>query len=181
MYLNNVRVQCVENTGISYLGMDLNVCLPTAYGDFKSKGEKLSSSGLVMYMMTSSNGNIFRVTDPLCPNSPVTGEFPSQRPVTRSFDVFVDLRLKKRLSKQSWGWWFETPSRSLWRHCNEDSNPCISETQQCPFRKAKHTKLSTTKLKNPTEQTNLWCPLHATAAIRSLLLTWIDFNHSMDK
>ena len=25
---------------------------------------------------------------------------------------------KKRLSKQSWGWWFETPSRSLWRHCN---------------------------------------------------------------
>ena len=25
--------------------------------------------------------------------------------------------LNKRLSKQSWGWWFETPSRSLWRHC----------------------------------------------------------------
>ena len=43
-------------------------------------------------------------------NSPVTGEFPSQRPVTRSFDVFFDLRLNKRLSKQSWGWWFETPS-----------------------------------------------------------------------
>ena len=47
-------------------------------------------------------------------NSPVTGEFPSQRPVMRSFDVFVDLRLKKpnqkknRLSKQ----WFETPPRS---------------------------------------------------------------------
>ena len=52
-------------------------------------------------------------------NSPVTGEFPSQRPVTRSFDVFFDLRLNKRLSKQSWGWWFETPSRSLWHHCNE--------------------------------------------------------------
>ena len=50
---------------------------------------------------------------------PVTGEFPSQRPVTRCFDVFFDLRLNKRLSKQSWGWWFETPSRSLWRHCNE--------------------------------------------------------------
>ena len=49
----------------------------------------------------------------------VTGEFPTQRPVTRSFDVFLDLRLKKRLSKQSWGWWFETPSRSLWRHCYE--------------------------------------------------------------
>ena len=51
-------------------------------------------------------------------NLPVTGEFPAQRPVTRSFDVFFDMRLNKRLSKQSWGWWFETPSRPLWRHCN---------------------------------------------------------------
>ena len=51
-------------------------------------------------------------------NSPVTGEFPAQRPVTRSFDVFFDLRPNKRLSKQSWGWWFETPFGSLWRHCN---------------------------------------------------------------
>ena len=42
-----------------------------------------------------------------------------QRPVTRGFDVFFDLHLNKRLSKQSWSWWFETPSRSLWRHCNE--------------------------------------------------------------
>ena len=52
-------------------------------------------------------------------NSPVTGEFPSQRPVTRSFGVFCDLRVNKCLSKQSWGWWFHTPSRSLWRHCND--------------------------------------------------------------
>ena len=51
-------------------------------------------------------------------NSPVTGEFPAQRPVTRSFDVFFDLRLNKQLSKQSWGWWFETPSRPLWRQYN---------------------------------------------------------------
>ena len=51
-------------------------------------------------------------------NSPVTGEFPSQRLVTRSIDIFFYLRLNKQLSKQSWGWWFETPSRSLWRHCN---------------------------------------------------------------
>ena len=51
-------------------------------------------------------------------NSPVTGEFPSQRPVTRSFDFFY-LRLNKRLSKQSWSWWFETPSHPLWRHSNE--------------------------------------------------------------
>ena len=51
-------------------------------------------------------------------NSPVPGEFPAQRSVTRSFDVFFDLCLNKRLSKQSWGWWFETLSCSLWRHCN---------------------------------------------------------------
>ena len=51
-------------------------------------------------------------------NSPVTGEFPTQRPVTRSFDVFFDLCLNKRLSKQSWDWRFETPSRPLWRHGN---------------------------------------------------------------
>ena len=43
---------------------------------------------------------------------------PHKRPVTRSFDVFFDLRLNKRLSKQPWGWWFETPSWSLWRQCN---------------------------------------------------------------
>ena len=51
-------------------------------------------------------------------NSPVTGEFPAQRPVTRSFDAFFDLHLNKRLSKQPWGWWFETPSWSLWRQCS---------------------------------------------------------------
>ena len=61
-------------------------------------------------------------------NSPVTGEFPAQRPVTRSFDVFFDLCLNKRLSKQMWGWWFETPSRLLWRHCN--GSPAISIPSQ---------------------------------------------------
>ena len=51
-------------------------------------------------------------------NSSVPGEFPTQRPVTRSFDVFFDLRPNKRLSKQWWGWWFETQSCPLWRHRN---------------------------------------------------------------
>ena len=41
-----------------------------------------------------------------------------QRPVTRRFDVFFDLCPNKRLSKQWWGWWFETPSCPLWRHCD---------------------------------------------------------------
>ena len=52
-------------------------------------------------------------------NSPVPGEFPTQRPVTRSFDVYFDLCPNKWLSKQSLGWWFETLSCSLWRHRNE--------------------------------------------------------------
>ena len=69
-------------------------------------------------MMTSSNGNLFRVTGPMCGEFTGPGEFPTQRPVTRSFDVPFDLRLNKRLSKQPWGWWFETLSWSLWRHCN---------------------------------------------------------------
>ena len=68
--------------------------------------------------MTSSNGNIFRVTGPLCGEFTGPGEFPAQRPVTRSFDVFFDLRPNKRLSKQPRGLWFETPSWSLWHHCN---------------------------------------------------------------
>ena len=65
-------------------------------------------------------------------NSPVTGEFPAQRPVTRSFGVFFDLHLNKRLSKQSWGWSFATPLRNYdvtlmvseiwWRHLICDTN-----------------------------------------------------------
>ena len=51
-------------------------------------------------------------------NSPVT----TQRPLTQSSDVFIDLRLNKWLSKQSWGWWFETQLCSLWRHCNDTNN-----------------------------------------------------------
>ena len=45
------------------------------------------------------NGNILRVTGPLWGESNVTGGFPSQRPVTWSFDVFFDFRLNKRLNK----------------------------------------------------------------------------------
>ena len=48
----------------------------------------------------------------------VTSEFPSQRPVTRNFDIFFDLRPNKRLSKESWGWRFGAPSHWLWRYCN---------------------------------------------------------------
>ena len=59
-------------------------------------------------------------------NSPVTGEFPTQRPVMRSFDVFFDLCPHERLSKQSWGWWFGTLSSQLWRHRNGYSEVCLN-------------------------------------------------------
>ena len=70
-------------------------------------------------MMTSSNGNGFRVTGHLC------GEFTGDRwiPRTKASDAELWCFLwYKRLSKQSWGWWFETPSRSSWRHCNGHSS-----------------------------------------------------------
>ena len=69
--------------------------------------------------MTSSNGNILRVTGPLC------GEFTGHRwiPRTKASDAdlwcFFYLRMNKRLNKQSWDWWFETLSHPLWRHSNE--------------------------------------------------------------
>ena len=59
-------------------------------------------------------------------NSSVTGEFPSQRPVTRSFDVFFELRANKRSSELSRRRWFETPSCSLWRPCNGHFRGCNS-------------------------------------------------------
>ena len=68
--------------------------------------------------MTSSNENIFRVTGHLCGEFTGPRWIPAQRPVTRSFEVFFYLCLIKRLSKQWWGWWFETLSHPLWRHSN---------------------------------------------------------------
>ena len=69
-------------------------------------------------------------------DSPVTDEFPSQRSVTQSFEVFFDLGLSNRLSKHSWGWWFETPSCPLWRHCNGylslENSKNFTESQKWP-------------------------------------------------
>ena len=84
-------------------------------------------------MMTSSNGNIFRVTGTLCGDWPIYNEFPTQRPVKWSFAVFFDLHLNKWLSKQSWCWWFETPSRCLWHHCNDDRNSRLCQIWKEPM------------------------------------------------
>ena len=89
---------------------------------WKSRRYRRMNATAVRYMMTSSNGKKFRVTGHLW------GEFTGQRrvPLTKAsdaeLDVFFDLRLNGRLSKQSRRWWFETPSRSLWRHWNEAIN-----------------------------------------------------------
>ena len=62
----------------------------------------------------------FSVLLALCEgNSPITGENPSQRPVTQSFAVFFYLGLKQQLSKPWRRRWFETLSRSLWHHYTE--------------------------------------------------------------
>ena len=101
-----------------------NVCLwlvPSHFHQIKmsNTGVSIVFSKYSLIMMTSSNGNIFRVTGPLCGEFTGPGEFPTQRPVTRNYDVFFDLRLNKRLSKQPRGWWFDTPSWSLGRQCND--------------------------------------------------------------
>ena len=60
-------------------------------------------------------------------DSPVSGEFPAQRPVTRNFNVFFGLRLNELLSEHSWGWWLETLSRPLW-HLSK-----VSHAPSCLF------------------------------------------------
>ena len=90
-------------------------------------------------MMTSSNGKKSALLALCAGNSPITCEFPARMPVTRSFDSSFDLRLNKRLNKQAWGWWFETPSWSFWRHRNENSiivsetSPVSSDELKCIY------------------------------------------------
>ena len=128
-------------------------------------------------MMMQSNGNIVRVTDHLCGNSPVTGEFSAQRPVPRSFDVFFDLLLGKRLSKQWWGWWFETPLRPSWRHYDVIFVCCIRYHPMQYQHKAVHT------FRICTDDCNL---LFITPLVAGILLTkkqvqFIDALHQNEK
>ena len=76
-------------------------------------------------------------------NLPVTDEFPAQRPMTRSFDVFFDLCLNEQMSEQSRGWWFETPLPPLWRHSNDQTgqaNCTVPKTAGTPPLKMLSTK-----------------------------------------
>ena len=74
---------------------------------------------LAISMMTSSNENIFRVTDLLWEKATGHRWIRLTRPMMQSFDVFFDLRLNKRLSKHARRQWFQTPSGSIWRHSND--------------------------------------------------------------
>ena len=82
---------------------------------------------------------LFRVTGLLCGEFTGPGEFTAQRPVTRIFDVFSDLRQNIRLSKQPRGWWFETPSWSLWRQCNEKITLLVFKIGYTPNGAKSHT------------------------------------------
>ena len=77
-------------------------------------------------MKTSSNVNILRVTGHLCT------DFTSYRWIPRTKASDADFRLNKRLSKQSRDWWFETPSRPLWRHRNETLLPIALHSGKKP-------------------------------------------------
>ena len=96
------------------LGCEVIMCCYLWYTLFGGRDRQ----GVTTLRITSSNGNVFRVTWPLC------GEFTGHRwiPLTKASDAelwfFLDLRLNKRLGKQSWGWWLGTASCSLPRHCN---------------------------------------------------------------
>ena len=95
--------------------------------------EVASSSRIINLIWWHHEMETFSALLALCEGKPpVTGWFPPQRSVTRSFDVCFDLRLNKRLSKQSTARCFDTPSCSLWRHCYEFS---LISKWRCFFKK----------------------------------------------
>ena len=127
-----------------------------SYGQLLKLMLKIHLSEILVdvHMMTSSNGNIFVLLALIAANSTVAGEFPAQRPVTRSFDVFFGLCLNLQLNKQSWGSWFETLSHSLWRHCNEKFVYLLSRKN--------HLKISTGPLSIIQTRIELiWWPISA--------------------
>ena len=103
------------------MSMQRPLAINLAYhGPKRAKYQKLSHKKLYTWWRRHQMETLSALLAIYARNSPVTSEFPAERPVTRSFDFFY-LRLNKRLGKQSWGWWFETPLRPLWRHCYDIS------------------------------------------------------------
>ena len=98
-----LKIQCIVDTGCVWVPVDF-VHIQQGYCQLSWWRHQMETSSTLLAIFAG--------------NSPVPGEFPAQRPVTWSFDVFFDLYPNKRWSKQSWGWWFKTLSRPLWRHSN---------------------------------------------------------------
>ena len=129
--IRNLRLRYSKINGIEVGIMSRIMSLQRCICDSPSHTKKVGhrSQPLHIYIIWWRHQmKTFCALQALCAgNSPGTGEFPAQRPVTRSFDVFFDLRRNKRLSKQSWGWWFETLSCPLLRHRNEQSNNTLGK------------------------------------------------------
>ena len=116
-------------------------------------------------------------------NSPVTGEFSSQRPVTQSFDVFFDLRLNRWLNEQSSRRWFETPSRSLLRHCTDaiimwlcplEIRNGVSVSDVIVIEKKK--VLCNTAFNRKPLRYSLTPPLHGELAVFHLIMHWSPYQ-----
>ena len=71
-----------------------------------------------------------------------------QRPVTWSFNISFDIRLNKGSNKQSRRWWFGTPSRSLWRHCNVGKHHSHMKTNETGTTGTRRHKLVTNNAKS---------------------------------
>ena len=99
----------------------IHSCRTQQCNGIKCRGRQWTGMNWSRSMMTSSNGHIFRVTGPLWGESTGHRWILLTKPVTQRLDVFFDLRLNKQLNKQSRPRRFGTPSRSLWRHCNEQA------------------------------------------------------------
>ena len=104
---------------------DISMVIHSLFEVHKGKSHRIQRSRNTSYAWWRHQMETFTTSLALCVgNSPITGGFPSQRPVTWGFDVFVNLRLNKRLNKQSGRRRFETLSRSLWSHCNVFLRTC---------------------------------------------------------
>ena len=177
----NERARCVQHNRYektSFTSYFISMLDSQYYSPYGMKHAHVSflishenTSNQQRHMMTSSHGNFFCVTGPLCAEFTGHRWIPHKRPVTRSYDVFFDLRLNKWSSKQSWGWWFETQSRSWWRHCNGvDRSQLMHQiikltvylnavtdaiTHKCGGRPKNKNKMITEKLSNSRKPTSL--------------------------
>ena len=114
-------------------------------------------------------------------NPPVTGGFPSQRPVTWSFDVFFDLRLNKQLSKQSKRWSIVTPSHPLWRQCNVkwiSDGSCIHDIAQHPRFRVREA-FSTTPASSYVPACNTLMPGQMAAIMQTTFFKCIVLNENV--